>query len=217
MDARQEAHGGVLVSRSAQALAGGLLALGLLAGVPVTFAEVANWRIEVLAKTGLAARWTEPSLAMVWWERTCGDLCGSRGLVASAALRNDIVARQPDRRALLVEARRDLDAVIATEPGNGDAWIQRAYNQALADGDISAAAVANLARSYDVQPFSRRSGVWRLRFAGLAWAKASPGLRSRALAEADWLLQIDPTAKDDAVAAMALAGAAQVRAGQGAP
>lgn len=214
MDARQEAPGGALVSRGAQALACGLLALGLLASVPVTFAEVANWRIEVLAKTGLAARWTEPSAAMAWWERTCGVLCGSRGLVASAALRNDVVARQSDRRALLLEARKDLDAVIATEPGNGDAWIQRAYNQALTDGDISDAAVADLTHSYEIQPFSRRSGVWRLRFAGLAWPKASPDLRRRAFAEADWLLEIDPSTKADVSAAMALAGATQVRSGQ---
>ncbi|MDO7844594.1 hypothetical protein [Sphingomonas immobilis] len=112
----------------------------------------------------------------------CSSPCSARYELAIArgyAALADGDTQMRMAKAGLIHARR----AIAARPAWGEAEVLRAY---LADtaGDAGEARRA-LADSY-VQPYLRRSALWRIGYAARDWAALDPAVREAVLREAVW-------------------------------
>jgi hypothetical protein len=74
--------------------------------------------------------------------------------------------------------------LIAADPANPASWSALSYAERLKDGQMSAAALAALDRSYTLSFFDRHEAIWRVGYALENWEALPPALREEVTAEA---------------------------------
>lgn len=177
--------------------AAGVCALGVLLAVAGALSVYALWdeivvaQVETLATdaTGPRGAPLSDAAALPALEGACPIACEPRILDAAAAVRLAAAAAQPAdrRRLLLTRASADLARAAAAEPLNGSVAIHRAYALSLTASATAAEVLEAVKRSYEVQPFSKAGGLWRVGIIVHNWGDAGPDLKRLALNEALWL------------------------------
>ncbi|MDX3909292.1 MAG: hypothetical protein QHC67_05680 [Sphingobium sp.] len=104
------------------------------------------------------------------------------------------VSGSPSRDSDLAALSHQVDLAIDARPHWGQAWVVKAYVEALQTGsDHRHLSLVALSRSYSDAPFLRDAAGWRVRFAFLHWDELDAFVRGWAIEEAVWLARVDAT------------------------
>jgi hypothetical protein len=100
----------------------------------------------------------------------------------------------PKRDTDLAALSHQVDLAIDARPHWGQAWVVKAYIEALRTGaEHRHLSLVALSRSYSDAPFLRDAAGWRIRYAFLHWDALDAFVRGRAIEEAVWLARVDAT------------------------